>query len=327
MNHAVTIIIPIYKVEKYIEQCAVSLFEQTLECIEYVFVDDCSPDQSIAVLEGVLLRYSHRKQDVKVVRHASNRGLPCARNSGLAIASGEYIFHCDSDDWLEKDAIEKMYLKAQQQQADIVWCDWFLSFKDNERYMSERGQEEPMACLIAMLSGSMKFNVWNKLVKRSLYCNNEIRFPDGYGMGEDMTMIKLFVFGRKIAYIPAALYHYVQLNANAYTKNRSENSLLQIEHNANDLFKFIDMHHGDKLRREVLFFKLNIKLPFLISNRISSYKKWLDWYPEANGHIWQNKMLPVRTRLIQYAALHRQFWILKLYYYLVIKVVYGAIYR
>jgi len=324
---SVSVIVPIYNVEKYIERCVRSLFEQTQDNMEYIFVDDCSPDQSLTILNKLIQEYTYKNLSVKVISHELNKGLPGARNSGLAAATGEYVFHCDSDDWVEKDAMEKMVHAAKTCQADIVWCDWFLSFRNNERYMQQKGKETPVDCIKAMLSGRMKYNVWNKLVKRSLYVDNQISFPDGFGMGEDMTMIQLFSFAGKVCYIPVALYHYVQLNTGSFTKTASEAHLIQVLHNANRTIGFIQHRYGAGLDKELHFFKLNIKLPFLITNDKNSYLRWLEWYPESNSYINRNKMFSRRIRLIQQAAVKKQFWIIRLYYYLVVKVVYGIIFK
>ena len=89
----VSVIIPIYNVECFITRCATSLLEQTLQEVEFIFVDDATPDNSIHLLQEVLERYPKRKEQVKLIRHVINQGLPAARNIGLAVASGEYIFH------------------------------------------------------------------------------------------------------------------------------------------------------------------------------------------------------------------------------------------
>ena len=102
----VSVIIPIYKVEAFIERCAATLMEQTLPEVEYIFVDDATSDNSIDVLEEVIARYPQRKGQVRIVHNAENKGLPAARNTGLALATGEYIFHCDSDDYVEPSMLE-----------------------------------------------------------------------------------------------------------------------------------------------------------------------------------------------------------------------------
>src|SRR5690606_33802156 len=166
-NILVSVIIPIYGVEKYIEKCVRSLFSQTLTDVEYIFIDDCSPDASIAILEKLIFEYALEK-NVSIIRHQTNRGLPSARNTGLEYAKGIYIFHCDSDDFLEKDALEVLYNAAKASSADIVWSDFYLSFENNERYMSQNPKMEDNhlnsdLVLRKILDGSLKYNVGNKL--------------------------------------------------------------------------------------------------------------------------------------------------------------------
>ena len=175
----VSVIVPIYKVERFIARCVTSLMKQTLQDVEYIFVDDATPDQSLSILQEVLVAYPERKKYVKILHHKDNQGLPAARNTGLEVSEGEYIFHCDSDDYVEPDMLETLYNEALKNNADIVWCDWFLTFGQNERYMKQPNYNTPLEAVKAMLGGAMKFNVWNKLVKRELYQKNAITFPAG----------------------------------------------------------------------------------------------------------------------------------------------------
>lgn len=204
MEYSVSVIIPVYNVGKFIERCARSLMEQTIDNVEYIFVDDASPDNSIQILQKVLADYPNRRDNVRILTHAENKGLPAARNTGLAVAQGKYIFHCDSDDFVEPDMLEQLYGKAIKCDADIVWCDWYLTFENSERYMKQPAYDTPLEALKAMLSGVMKYNVWNKLVRRSIYVENKIDFPAGYGMGEDMTIMLLFAYAERISYLPHA---------------------------------------------------------------------------------------------------------------------------
>ena len=119
---AVSVIVLVYKVEKYIERCARSLFEQTLQDIEYIFVDDCTPDRSIEILERVLEDYPERKSQVIILHNERNSGLPFSRRRGVEAASGDYIIHCDSDDWPESDMYAKLYAKASSENLDMVKC-------------------------------------------------------------------------------------------------------------------------------------------------------------------------------------------------------------
>ena len=103
----VSMLIPIYGVEKFIERCAISLFEQTYQNIEYIFVNDCTKDDSINVLERVINRYPNRKPFVRIINHAQNKGLAGARNTAVANATGEFIMHVDSDDYVDKEIVRK----------------------------------------------------------------------------------------------------------------------------------------------------------------------------------------------------------------------------
>ena len=285
----VSVIVPIYKVERFIARCVTSLMKQTLQDIEYIFVDDATPDQSLSILQEVLAAYPERKKYVKILHHTDNQGLPAARNTGLEVSEGEYIFHCDSDDYVEPDMLETLYNEALKNNADIVWCDWFLTFGKNERYMKQPGYNTPLEAVKAMLAGAMKFNVWNKLVKRNLYQKNAIKFPVGFSMGEDMTMIFPFAFAQKIHYVPKAFYHYVKTNSGAYTQNHSERNLKDLKYNVERVETFLHQYYGNSLDKEIAFLKLEIKFPLLImGTSIQQYKEWTELYPEANNFICQN---------------------------------------
>lgn len=322
----ISIIIPIYKVEAFIERCVTTLMEQTVREVEYIFVDDATPDNSIVVLEEVIARYPHRKDQVRIVRHAENKGLPAARNTGLAVATGEYIFHCDSDDYVELDMLEALYNVAKEKDADFVWCDLFLNYDNNERYMSQPSYTSPGDALSGMLSGAMKYNVWNKLVKRSLYVDNKILFPAGHGMGEDMTMIRLAACAANVAYVPKALYHYVKSNTEAMTQTYNERHMADVRHNVDETITFIQAK-GVCDDIDVALFKLNVKLPFLITDDWASYRRWNEWFPEANKYIAHQCSMPLRTRLLQRLAAARCYPLVWIYYQVVYRFLYTVLYK
>lgn len=323
----VSVIIPIYKVEKFIGRCVESLMKQTLDDVEYIFVDDATPDKSMEVLNEVLKKYPARAGRISVVKHDVNKGLPAARNTGLALAHGEYVFHCDSDDFVELAMLEKLYNAANDNDADIVWCDWFLSFEKNERYMKQPEFSTAFEALKSMLGGGMKYNVWNKLVKRSLYTDNEILFPAGHGMGEDMTIIMLFAHARKVKYVPQAFYHYVKLNTSAFSSTISDRHWIDLRYNLDRTICYVSKIYNNKLEREIAFFKLEAKFPFLIMGNSKLFRLWKEWYPEANRYILQNKNISFRSRMLQWFAWKGQFWIVWLYEIVISKIIYGIIYK
>lgn len=328
MRPKVSVIVPIFKVEKFIERCARSLFEQTLPEVEYLFIDDASPDGSIAILQRIMAEYPARAKQSHIIAHEFNRGLPSARNTGLEAAIGEYVFHCDSDDYVEREMLAEMYAKAKRADAEIVWCDWILSFGQNERYMPTRDYVSPMDALKGMLGGGMKFNVWNKLAQRSLYSDHNICFPDGYGMGEDMTMMMLFACAKRVTYLPKAYYHYVKLNTGAFSQTFSEQHLVALKYNVERLSNFLRTRFGDQLDTEIAFLKLEVKFPFLIiGDSDELHQLWRTWWPEANPYILQNNNISWRNRLVQWCAAKNQFWAVKGYYWLISKFIYGVIYK
>lgn len=324
----VSVIIPVFRVAAFIERCAESLFSQTLDEVEFIFVDDSSPDDSIAIVERCLEKYPHRKELTRIIRFPVNRGISAVRNAGLDAAQGDYIYFCDSDDRVEQGALEIMHRVAEDSGADIVYCDFFLSFEKSERYISNPDYDTAEDMLRkGFLGGKMKYNLWNKLVKRSLYTESRLRFPEGHSVGEDMLMIRLASLARTVKHVPEALYHYVKLNGNAYSNSYSQKYLEDIRYNTDLTIDFLKNRFGNEIEDDIALFKLNTKLPFLITDDKYMYRVWSEWYPEANRYANANTSLPKRTRLLQVMAAHGHWWYVKLFYKLVYKFIYGVIYK
>ena len=321
----VSVIIPFFKVAPFVERCTRSLLEQTLSDVEYIFVDDASPDESRSIIERVAAEYD---RDVRILTHLENKGLPAARNTGLAEAKGDFIYHCDSDDYLEPTMLEEMYKAATEQEADFVYCDFYLDFGSSRRVMTNPSYTDPERMIKeGFLAGLMKYNVWNKLVKRSLYVDSELLFPAGHGMGEDMTMIALATHATRSAHVAQPLYHYVKLNGNAFTNTLSPRHLDDIRFNADRTFSLLQAWDVSDKERYLSFFKLNLKLPFLFSDDRDQYRLWKQWYPEANPFIKQNVHQPRRTRMVQQWAAAGLFPLVRLYSFLVNHLYYGIRYR
>lgn len=207
--YKVSVIVLIYKVEKYIERCARSLFCQTMQDIEYIFVNDCTPDHSIQVLQSVIDEYPQRKSDIKIISHEKNMGSGAARNTGLEAAGGEYVIYCDGDDWVDPDMYEKLYIKAREDNADIVMCDYY----EEKRGKRIRYNQNPFRykgnIVEQMLVGKLHSSVWGALVRKSLYEDNHIQFPVGISMWEDLcTSVRLHCFAHRVSYVEEAFYHY-----------------------------------------------------------------------------------------------------------------------
>lgn len=321
----ISVITPIYNVKPFVTKCVESLMAQTFDDVEYIFVDDASTDGSIPVLESIVARHPEKK--VKILHHEVNKGLPSARKTGYEAATGEYIFNCDGDDWVESTLLEKMYAAVSKNDSDYAYCDFFLTYEHTERYMACPAYSTAEDALRkGYLAGAMKYNVWNKLIRRSLY--EGVEFPvDHRKGGEDMIMFYVLSRAKSVIHVPEALYHYVKYNENAISEKFSEQRLIDIRYNADYAISSVLKNCAEDLTTYIAFFKLNVKLPFLITDDPVKHQIWKEWYPEANRFALNNKDLPLRTRLLQWFASKDLWFLVRLYYVIIYKILYATIFR
>ena len=210
----VSVIVPVYGVEKYIERCARSLFEQTLDDIEYIFVDDCTPDKSIEILESIIeeyrLRFTEEKKNVRIERMPTNSGQAVVRRHGIQLATGDYIIHCDSDDWVDVDMYRLMYEKAIEEKSNIVVCDYVVhNGKDKVFYSTGCFNKDGRSFLNDLMYQRIGCSLCNKLIESGLYKNIEY-YPTG-AMAEDMVlMLQMCYFCSSVSYINRGFYYYFQ---------------------------------------------------------------------------------------------------------------------
>ena len=285
MGAKVSVIIPVYGVEKYIERCARSLFEQTLDDIEYLFIDDCTPDKSIDVLKRVLEEYPQRKPQVTIHRMERNSGQAKVREWGMRNATGDYLIHCDSDDWIASDMYKKLYDKASMCGADVVVCDYFLS--DGFVYKIKKGclSEERKQMIKDMCTMRSSWALWNKLVRAGLYHDDKLIYPKD-NMGEDMALtMQLILKTEKIAYIHEPLYYYYY-NPQSITNNTSEESIvkkyLNLLHNSEIVIKSFSEKGLDKMfKKELNYLKWNVRsILWEITYKKEYRRMWVETYRE-----------------------------------------------
>lgn len=326
----VSIIVPVYNAADTVHIAFDSLFRQTYSNLEIIIVNDASTDNSLQIIKAYAKKIEKQKfYTVCIVSHETNTGVATARNTALNQATGDYIFYLDADDQIDPDTITLIVNQALTTESDIVGFNWWLSFSKNERKMNQPEFNDPWQAIQMLLNGKMRWNLWIFLVKRSLYEEHAIRFLPQMNMGEDMMVtIKLFTYAKKVSYLNQALYHYGQSNADSVSKVISDKNIHEVTQNVAEVEHFLKhSQYADRLGNSLELLKLNIKLPLLISNNTSQYKKWLNWFPEANAFAFQDKNISLRIRILQLCATKKNYWLIKLHYYLVIRVIYGLIYK
>lgn len=286
----ISIITPVYKVEQYIERCAISLFEQTFEDIEYVFVDDCTPDRSIELLEAVLERYPNRKKQVRIIRHQINLGLAQSRQDAFLAATGDYIANCDSDDWMVLDAMEKAYAAVSQNHADICVFDYYatdgVDCKIAQMFPStEMGSPEKLREMISHGVGSAY--LWTKLFRRTLVIPEKMIWPTASMAEDNIIGMELAYFAKTAVYLNEPLYYYYE-NPNSVTMDHSvENVIRRSSEFSENILVLESFFHQQNVAESyastIYYLKFLAKhnLSRLVSSR-KYYKMWRNCFPEVN---------------------------------------------
>lgn len=274
----VSVIVPVYGVEKYIEKCARSVFEQTYSDLEIIFVDDCTPDNSIAILKQVLGEYPQMKDKTQILSYPQNRGLAGARKFGLAAAHGDYVLQIDSDDYIAHNMVEEMTDKATEENADIVICDFNMIRNGEESHLHVSPSLNPHECMKQVLTGEVHGSVANKLIRRTLYTDNNIAPIQGLNMREDLSvMYRLLYFAKKLAYVPQPFYNYLLREGSI---SASKMSAMQ-QKNSQDLITYMNdfctrEQINDKGVLEAFnFFKASVKSSIMLYGDIATLNKSL----------------------------------------------------
>lgn len=216
----VSIIVPVYNVEPYIEQCMASLVRQTLADIEIICIDDCGADNSM----NIVRQYAERDRRVKIVRNAANMGQAAARNTGIREANGKYLGFVDGDDWVEPHMFEKLYLHAETFASDVCWAQFYAVNRKNEilEHVCPIGAFETEFCEksfnITELSGygqvvgglfpETKMTAWLKLVRRDFWRRHNISFQSGTTHDDNIVHFKLLIFAQRLSFVQDRLYYY-----------------------------------------------------------------------------------------------------------------------
>lgn len=271
----ISIIVPIYNTEKYLQRCLDSIVAQTYKYFECILVDDGSTDGSSKICD----EYAAKDERFKVI-HKKNGGVATARQAGTDAAKGDYIIHADPDDWTEPDMLEQMYAKAKKTDADVTICDFYnTNLKGEDTLLIQKPTSlDPHSVmqdivLLHRLHGSL----CNKLAKRACYINMGLHFTPGINYCEDVLIwVQLLQHPDvKVAYLNKAFYHYFQGNSDSITHSRMPEVI-------------------ETMKR--YYSKLESVLPnndkYIAENELVKFYFWLWRIHYYNTRDFQNKKIP-----------------------------------
>ena len=293
----ISVIVPVYKAETYIKRCADSLFQQTMkDGVEFIFVNDCTPDNSMQLLKETASGYPERLHQIRYVYRSLHNGVSSARNTGLALAKGEYIFYADADDWADSNMLADMYKSAKDYDADIVNCDFICSYATYEHRIKQNNEVDPMECIKLLLSEKLHGALWTKLVRSTLFTDNEIFFYDG-NWGDLRASVQLFYYAKKITYLPKAYYHYVQYNLHSLSVKNLDKRIHDMMRQTDGIIEFLNSRNV-RMNKHIHYLKLAAKQTLLFTCDKNSFRQWLQIYPESNIYIWSYPSLPLHLRIV-----------------------------
>lgn len=312
----VSYIIPVYNVSAYIERCAKSLFTQTYGDIEFIFINDCSTDDSEVKLRKVIELFPNVQCRVKIISNKTNLGSATTRNIGLSNATGDYVMFADSDDWVESNYVESMVNTIEASEKDIVYCDYYESFKDQDKYVKQDYGEEHLECICSMLTRAMHGSTWNKIFRRKILLQSNLTFVDGADLFEDVGWnVRLFAYTNRIGYLPLAFYHYIQYNDNSIIKSMSsavfsrKRALQRLENVRVACEYLTSLGLDGRLSIGMKEWKLMAKNDLIDEKDDSSLQTWVETFPEADSAILACNKITWKYKLLLICLHYRVYWL------------------
>ena len=286
----VSIAVSIYNVAQYIERCIRSLFEQTLEEMEFVFVDDGSTDESVEILLRVIEEYPKRKGQTKLLQHDHNMGVAISKRDSMLAATGEYVLVVDSDDYIELNMAELLYQKAVEENADMVLCGLYMYKYDGSIRTLLKHTEEGVdsdQLRMEVINRDITPSLSTKLIKKELLDTCGIEWPS-HGYAEDVAISVQVAYNSKhIVNLPKAMYHYCY-NPKSICNNIDKEHLLKIYNdykaNADIVFDLLRRNGVlDQYGQCAYHLSVHAKCALLPIVGERKYRRlWFDTYPEMN---------------------------------------------
>ena len=268
MNDLISVIIPVYNVEAYLERCVDSVLSQTYKDLEIILVDDGSTDKSISICDA----YAKKDQRIKVI-HKENGGLSDARNAGLDMFNGNYVTFIDSDDWIEEDYIEYLHQLIVENQADLAVCDFNYIDEQGTLYNSPQNNGHvyiwnQKEALIKLLTGNkMETSAWAKLYKSSIFVENSIRYPYGR-LFEDIPVTYVYILkSQSIVFGGRSLYNYFYRPQSISNMKFSPKRLHATEHLSMMIPQILQRYPELRKLCEIAEFRMNFGIYLTLDGR------------------------------------------------------------
>ena len=287
MQPTISIVVPIYKVEDYLERCINSILNQSFENFELILVDDGSPDRCGEICD----EYAKKDNRIKVI-HKENGGLSDARNAGLDIARGIFVGFVDSDDFIHKDMYSILYKAILDSKCDVAQCKFKYFHKEDEleKNIINDGKYKIYTNIDAIEemidNKNLNVNVWNKLYKRELF--DDIRFPKGKIHEDEFVTYKIFYKANSISYVDKEMYYYFS-NDTGIMKNLNINSKFNWIEAVEERNEFLLIHDEEALFNKsnlYLFFNLiKIRYDIKTSNKLQNKSEKLDLVNKKIKHL------------------------------------------
>ena len=277
------------------------MFEQTLEDIEYIFIDDCSSDCSISLLSEVIAKYPDRQKQVTLLQNEYNLGVGQTRQKGISQASGAYLIHCDPDDWVDRDLYRTMLDCALKNKADIVICNYSYEWGNQTKIVQQQCPETPKEIFNQIVYGKLHCGLCNKLISKDL----STRFPiePGINMWEDVSICTLMLLSaNSVKSIASPFYHY-RINTSSITHDNSLTRVNSQINCMNSLTNRLKFYNFEKIIDPIdLSYYHWIALVRLIkSTRIDYYKVWNSTFQEYTRQYRHFKISPLQKLRTQLA--------------------------
>ena len=293
----VSIIVPVFNAQDYINKCATSLLEQTYQNIEYIFINDASTDNSYKQLLDVISSFPNRI--CKVINNDKNIGSSATRNIGIMHAKGDYINFCDSDDRVEPTMIDDMVQTACINSADVVVTPFFTNTYENESILNYKSQEINNLNVIPL--DFQHLSLCNKLTSTRLLKEN--LSLDGIDCWEDLSIIsRIYALDAKVVLLNKPFYHYRKYEYHSLTSSSHERQLSDRLKYTEFLIEWFDSKGlSNKYFQFLNHLKFTSKIKMLRTTP-RQYKRWKNTYPESNKYIMSYRDIPFHYRILFYIA-------------------------